>query len=350
MLDDINSTSPPPVPLEVWDGHDRIQYQQFAKNRLTPQQNEYLFLELRETFEAWNAQRDADLETQAIEIVTATLTDDWRRLIGNASRLVETLMLLRVQAELATGQTTTGHAFSSQDDLAAHIGVTARTLRNWLAKDYAGAQWLNCWLSKRTWYVTREDGFKSRGGTLWRVETSPRPCSDRTRAANPSYDALRTPWRSSRDLPGSVALETAELEQRQLENTVVSDKGNFKAGQDNVPHKQGRLLIQVEGQHRDLHLPFELRCFHTGNLPKTPAQAKNAATWGKAEIVAAKLSDVSSTPFWVSMLRRLERAGQGDGVIWSAVGQALEAGRAGTLTRGTVAGYAVGILRRTLKA
>ena len=220
--------------------------------------------------------------------------------------------------------------------------MTARTLRNWLAKDYAGAQWLNCWLSKRTWYVTREDGFKSRGGTLWRVETSPRPCSDRTRAANPSYDALRTPWRSSRDLPGSVALETAELEK-----TVVNDKGNVKALEDNVPYKQGRLSIQVEGQHRDLHRPLELRCFHSGNLPKTPAQATNAATWGKAEIVAAKLSDVSSTPFWVSVLRRLERAGQGDGVIWSAVGQALEAKRSGTLQR-SLGAYAVGVLKRTL--
>ena len=177
------------------------------------------------------------------------------------------------------------------------------------------------------------------------METSPRPCSDRTRAANPSYDALRTPWRSSRDLPGSVALETAELGK-----AVVNDKGNVKALEDNVPQKQGRLFIQIEGQHRDLHRPLELRCFHSGNLPKTPAQAKNAAMWGRAEIVAAKLSDVSSTPFWVSMLRRLERAGQGDGVIWSAVGQALEASRAGVLTRGTVASYAVGILKRTLEA
>ncbi len=344
MLDNINFDLPT-VPLEVWDGHDRIHYQQFAENRLSLEQSEYLFLEQRETFEAWIKQRDAGLETQAREIVGATLTDDWRRLIGNAARLVEALMLLRVQAELTTGQTTTGHAFASQDDLAAHIGVTARTLRNWLSMDYAGAAWLACWVSRRTWYVTREDGFKSRGGTLWRVSLEPRPCSDRTRAANPSYDALRTPWRSSRDLPGCVALEAAELE-----NIVVDNKGNVKAGQDNVPNKQGRLSIQIEGQHRGLHRPLELRCFHSGNLPKTPAQAKNAATWSKAEIVASKLADVSSTPYWVSVLRRLERAGQGDGVIWSAVGQALEASRAGLVTRGTVAGYAVGILKRTLEA
>ena len=344
MLDDVNY-SPPIVPLEVWDGHDRIHYQQFADNRLTLEQSEFLFLEMRETFEAWNAQRDADLETQAIEIVTATLTEDWRRLIGNASRLVEALMLLRVQAELATGQATTGHAFSSQDNLAAHIGVTARTLRTWLSKDYSGAQWLACWISRRTWYVTREDGFKSRGGTLWRVSLEPRPCSDRTRAANPSYDALCTPWRLSRDLPAMVNLERMELE-----DVVASDKGNAKASQDNVPQSQGRLAIQVEGQHRCLYRAFDLRSFHSGNTQPNLARVQQSATWDKAHSVASRLNDAHSTTYWYTRFKQLETAGQGDGVIWSAVGQALEASRAGVLTRGTAAGYAVGILKRTLEA
>lgn len=345
MLNDIKSHDAPPFPLEVWDGHDRIHYQQFAENRLSLEQSEFLFLEMRETFEQWVAHRTARLEARAAQIVAATLTNDWRRLIGNASRLVEALMRLRVQAELATGQTTTGHVFSSQDDLAAHIGVTARTLRNWLSKDYSGAQWLSCWISRRTWYVTREDGFKSRGGTLWRVETEPRPCSDRTRAANPSYDALCTPWRSSRDLPGVVKLERIELE-----DIVVGNKGKSKAGQDNVPQSQRRLSIQVEGQHRCLHRLIDLRSFHSGNTQPSLARVQHSATWDKAHSVASRLNDAHSTTYWYTRFKRLEIAGQGDGVIWSAVGQALEASRAGVLTRGTVASYAVGILKRTLEA
>ncbi|NJK46205.1 MAG: hypothetical protein HC933_19845, partial [Pleurocapsa sp. SU_196_0] len=119
-------------------------FEAFRDNRLTPEQLEFLFLEDRTLLESWmTAKRDA-LEAKARAIITATLTEAWRRLIGPAVQLVETLMLERLTAELETGQGTTGHVFASQDALASRIGITSRTLRNWLSRDYSGSRWLAC--------------------------------------------------------------------------------------------------------------------------------------------------------------------------------------------------------------
>jgi hypothetical protein len=316
-----------------------VTYQQFNSNRLTPEQMEWLYLERPDTLERWIAWKREDASTRAQQTVDATLTEAWRRLIGPAWRLVATLMRLRLEAEFETGSSTTGHVFASQDALAATVGVSARTLRHWLSKDHPGAKYLACWVSRRTWYVTREDGYRSRGGTVWRVSVEPRGTEDLTRAPGVSYDALCTPWRSSADLPGAIPRD---------EDALASNCGNKNAPEEYVPKEQGRLEVQVEGRHRSLHRVTSTRSgFHSGNALPTPARAQFAQAWSKAESVCKRLGDGASTGYWFAQFRALERSGAGDGAIWSAVGQALEARAAGRLTRATAAGYAVGILKRT---
>jgi hypothetical protein len=313
-------------------------FEAFRDNRLTPEQLEFLFLEDRATLESWmTAKRDA-LEAKARAVIASTLTEAWRRLIGPAVQLVEALMLERLTAELEIGRETTGHLFASQDALASKIGVTARTLRNWLSEGYSGSKWLACWISRRTWYVTRSDGFRSRGGTIWRVSLEARSTDDVTPAPRVSYDALRTPWRSAEDLPGAVS------------SVVLDDSGNQKALEENVPKSQGRLEVRVEGKHQVLfHDIFQRSGFHSGNTLPTPARAQFAQAWAKAETVASKLGDRHSTGFWFSQFRALEVAGKGDGAVWSAVAQGLEARASGSL-RSTPGAYAVGILKRSARA
>ncbi len=322
-----------------------LSYEAFRDNKLAAQQLESLFIEDRQTLEKWMGWKREALELKARAIIAATLTPAWRRLVGPASQLLETLMLERVTAELETGQATTGHVFATQDALAAQIGVTARTLRNWLSPEYAGHQWLMCWLDRRTWYMTRQDGNRSRGGTIWRVSLETRSCDDLTRAPKVSYDALRTPWRFAEELPSATgaARGSSELE------AVLDYKGSLIAGEENVPKKTGMVSIQVEGRHRTLFCASSSRSdFHSGNPAPTPARAQFAQAWAKAEVVASRLGDGHSKGFWFKQFRALEVAGKGDGLIWAAVGQGLEARAAGRLTRGTAGGYAVGVLNRTL--
>jgi hypothetical protein len=321
-----------------------VTYGKYERGELPPQDLERLYLENPAMLEQWMSWKRQALELKAKEIVAATLTEDWRRLIGPAAQLVETLMLERLTAELETGSTTTGHVFATQDALAARVGVTARTLRNWLSDRYSGREWLLCWIDRRTWYMTREDGNRSRGGTIWRVSVEARGCSDRTRAPKVSYDALRTPWRTADELPGARASSAIEA--------VLDYKGSSIAPQENVPKRTGMALIQVEGRHRSLfHAPFSRSGFHTGNhspgISPTPARAQFAQAWEKAQIVASKLGDVHSKGYWFKQFRALEIAGRGDAAVWAAVGQGLEARAAGRLTRGTAAGYAVGVLQRS---
>lgn len=323
----------------VPDSALEVSFTNFAANRLSPDQMEWLYLEQRETLERWMEQRREAVEAKASLIVEATLTDAWRRLIGPAWRLVAALMRLRLEAELETGAGTTGHVFASQDALAARVGVTARTLRSWLSADHPGAPYLRCWLAHRTWYITRNDGFRSRGGTLWRVGLEPRGTQDLTPAPAVSYDALRTPWRSADELPAARASSDAEA--------VLDNSGHEKAGEEYVPKKLERLEVRVEGRHLQLCATTSRSDFHSGNSLPNPTRVQFAQAWAKAESVAAKLGDAHSTGFWFAQFRRLEVAGCGDGAIWSAVGQGLEARAAGRLTRATAAGYAVGILRRT---
>ena len=322
-------------------------YEAFKNNTLTPEQMEFLFVENPSTLETWMVWKGAALEMKAKEITAAILTPAWRRLMGPAVQLVETLMHLRLVAELDAGRTTTGHIFATQDALAAEIGVTSRTLRNWLSPEYVGHQWLMCWLDRRTWYMTRQDGNRSRGGTIWRVSLETRSTDDLTRAPKVSYDALRTPWRFAEELPGAsssgAARGSSELE------AVLDYRGSSIAAKENVPKKTGMVSIQVEGRHRSLfHASSSRSDFHSGNHPPTPARAQFAQAWAKAEIVASRLNDLHSKSFWFKQFRALEIAGKGDAAIWAAVGQGLEARAAGRLTRGTAGGYAVGVLNRTM--
>ncbi|NJK43443.1 MAG: hypothetical protein HC933_03510, partial [Pleurocapsa sp. SU_196_0] len=192
--------------------------------------------------------------------------------------------------------------------------MTPRTLRNWLSSEYSGSRWLSCWISRRTWYATRSDGFRCRGGTLWRVSLETKACSDRTAAPKPSYEALRTPWRSYQELPGFA----------RLEDSVADDKGISTDPEKNVPKEAGRLEIRVEGRHQTLFLGFDPRCFlNSGNTLPSAARARNSSTWLKAEAVAKRLNDRSSTAFWFKQFRSLESANLSDGAVWSAVGQAF---------------------------
>jgi hypothetical protein len=187
--------------------------------------------------------------------------------------------------------------------------------------------------------VTRSDGFRSRGGTIWRVSLEARSTDDVTPAPRVSYDALRTPWRSAEDLPGAGS------------SLVPDDTGNTSTSKEYVPRSQGRLEVRVEGKHQVLFHDIFSRCgFHSGNTLPTPARAQFAQAWAKAETVASRLGDAHSTGFWFGQFRSLEIAGKGDGAVWSAVAQGLEARAAGRLQRSTAAGYAVGILKRSARA
>lgn len=323
-----------------------VTYGEFRDNQLSPEQLEWLFLEDRQTLETWMTWKREALEMKARAVIKATLTPAWRRLIGPAAQLVEALMLLRLVAELETGQTTTGHVFATQDALAAEIGVTARTLRNWLSSEYTGRQWLECWLDRRTWYVTRADGNRSRGGTLWRIVVETKSTDDQTKAPRVSYDALRTPWRSAEELPGA---SSAGKGVEALE-AVLDYNGSSIAPEENVPKKTGMLSIRVEGRHQSLFRVSDSRSgFHTGNgVPITPARAQFAQAWAKAELVASRLGDGHSKGFWFKTFRALEVAGKGDSAVWAAVAQGLEAQAASRIVRGTAAGYAVGVLCRTV--
>jgi hypothetical protein len=314
-------------------------YGQSQPRDLSAQEQEQLFLESPQAWEQWHTWKRQALEMRAKEIIKATLTEDWRRLIGPAARLVEALMLERIGAELETGSSTTGHVFATQDALAARVGVTSRTLREWLSDRYAGRQWLECWVQRRTWYMSREDGNRSRGGTLYRISLETKLCSDRTPAPKVSYDALRTPWRSWDELPGARASSALDA--------VLDNTGSSIAGEENVPKKTGMAFIRVEGRHQGLfHATSSRSGFHTGSAP-TPARAQFAQAWEKAQLVASRLNDQHSKGFWFRQFRALEVAGKGDAAVWAAVGQGLEAQAARRLTRGTAAGYAVGVLQRS---
>lgn len=349
----ISRAPPPPEPrkpvkLKVSHGGTKITYDDFAQAKLSFEQQQFMLEFHSDDLEQWMAVKLEHDRTKTQAIIKATLTEDWRRLIGRAWRLVATLLEVRLEAELLIGQQGSGHVFATQADLAARVGITERTLRNWMNSSYAGKQWLECWLTKRTIYVTREDGYKSRSGTLWRVSSAPKSCTDLTPAPKPSLEALRTTWRENYELPqANVQRQRAELEdvRRQHGNT-----GNQNSSQENVPKKQGRSTIRAEPSDIRLNPTCHPRSeTHSGNSAPTAARAMYAGTWHKAETIASKLDDTKSVPYWFKQLRRLERAQASDAAVWSAVGQACEVRDSGAL-RKTAGAYARGILIRTASA
>ena len=341
-----------PIRLEVAHGDHKITYDDFAKAKLSFEQQQFMLEFQSADLELWMNVKIAHDRTKTQAIIKATLTEDWRRLIGRAWKLVSTLLELRLEAELLVSQQGSGHVFATQADLAVRVGVTERTLRNWMSQRYAGRQWLECWVSKRTIYVTRDDGYKSRSGTLWRVSSNPKSCIDLTPAPKPSLEALQTVWRSACELPqASLERELTLLENlRQSGKTQLGNTGNAKGSQENVPKKQGKLNIKVELSDIRLNSTCHPRLeAHSGNRAPTVARSLHAGTWHKAETIASRLGDIQSVPYWFKTLRRLERAQHSDTAVWSAVGQACEVRDSGQL-RKTAGAYARGILIRTANA
>ena len=341
-----------PVKLEVNHGATTITYDDFAQAKLSFEQQQLLLEFHSADLERWMEVKREHDRTKTQAIIKATLTPDWRRLIGRAWKLVATLLELRLEAELLVSQQGSGHAFATQADLAARVGVTERTLRNWMNPSYSGKQWLECWVTKRTIYVTREDGYKSRSGTLWRVSSNAKSCADLTPAPKPSLEALATTWRESDDLPQArLERELALLEENSgLYSNQLGNTGNATGSQENVPQNQGRFNIKVELCDVRLNSTCHPRSeAHSGNRAPTAARVLHANTWHKAETIASRLDDTKSVPYWFKTLRRLERAQHSDTAVWSAVGQACEVRDSGNL-RKTAGAYARGILIRTASA
>lgn len=341
-----------PVKLEVNHGATTITYDDFAKAKLSFEQQQFMLEFHSAALEQWMAVKLEHDRVKTQAIISATLTEDWRRLIGRAWKLVATLLELRLEAELLVGEQGSGHIFATQADLAARVGVTERTLRNWLSQRYAGWSWLECWVSKRTIYVTREDGYKSRSGTLWRVSSTPKSCVDLTPAPKPSLQALQTAWRSACELPqASLQRELTLLEENaHPSSNLPANTGNLNSSQENVPQRQGRFNIKVELSDVRLQSTRHPRSeAHTGNRGPNSARAIHANTWHKAETIASKLGDTQSVAYWFKTLRQLERVQHSDAAVWSAIGQACEVRDSGNL-RKTAGAYARGILMRTTSA
>ena len=108
-----------PVKLEVPHGATTITYDDFAKAKLTFEQQQFMLEFHSAALEQWMAVKLEHDRVKTQAIISATLTEDWRRLIGRAWKLVATLLELRLEAELLVGEQGSGHIFATQADLAA---------------------------------------------------------------------------------------------------------------------------------------------------------------------------------------------------------------------------------------
>ncbi len=298
-----------------------------------------LFDEFQRTFPA---QLEA-AQTKARVLADALLTDAWKRLIGPAWKLLHALMVETATSNLlfAPGE----HVFSSLEDVGRLAGVSKRTVQRWLGDSYEGRAWLECWLRRRTIYMTREDGLPCRAGTVFRVSLEARATHDQTPAPRPRLEALKAKWRLPWELP-----EARQTRNQDLENPVSELKCHSKAGTITFPVKQGMLFnpVQVEGKDV-IFFPLTLNSNKCQNpkavwkpIPSTSG-ALYATAAAKAESACERLGDYHSWAFWFSQYRR---AGESDGHVWAAIAQGLEKRSRGELKRATAAGYAVGVLRK----
>ncbi len=226
--------------------------------------------------------------------------------------------------------------------------MSERTVQRWLSRGYKGRSWLEAWVSRRTLYMTRDDGLPCRAGTVFRVSLEAKPTHDRTPAPRPRLEALKAKWRFAWELPQARAEENPDLE-----NTVLELKRHEKLGTITFPVKQGMLPIRVQIEGRDLELVKMDDSTLNSSTRQTPSSGLTrklsassvlfAEAAAKAETVCSRLNDAHSWAFWFSQYRQ---AGENDGHIWAAVGQGLEKKERGELKRVTAAGYAVGVLRK----
>jgi hypothetical protein len=316
-------------------------------------------------------------ELKAAQTSDALLTETWKRLIGPAWRLVATLQLeiLTSTYVYQPGQ----HAHTTLKDLAALIGVSERTLQRWVSKKYKGAKYLRVWLSWRTQYMRREDDLPCKSGTIFRLNLEPNPTHDLTPARNVKLEALKAPWRLIEDLPANQpslkaeeALEPSELESAQAlecesdtaETTifpVFMNSRHEKTGVKTFPQGREGFKTKIRVEGRDVNLATDALISNSRHdssqleeLRKAQVMARlscssvhHTEALAKAESVAARLNDKHSTVFWYKQFRQALTTGKGEGAIWAAVSNALEARDRG-LVRGRTGAYAVGVLNRAV--
>ena len=304
---------------------------------------------IEENFEEFKASFPAQLEaaqTRATTLADALLTDAWKRLIGPAWKLPYALIV-----EMATSNALFKpgeHLFSSLQDIARLSGVSERTVQRWLSPSYKGRAWLGAWISRRTLYMTRDDGLPCRAGTVFRVSLGPKPTHDKTPVPRPRLEALKAKWRFAWDLPQAQAQTDSGLE-----NTVLELKRHKMQGTITFPVKQEMFPIRVQIEGRDLELPttddFTLNSNTRHDLSSawkrklSASSALFADAAARADTVCERLDDRHSWAFWFMQFRR---AGEADTQIWAAVGLGLEKRSRGELKEVTAAGYAVGVLRK----
>jgi hypothetical protein len=311
-------------------------------------------------------------ETKAAQTSEALLTETWKRLIGPAWRLVATLQLEMLTSAYVyqPGQ----HAHTTHKDLAIQIGVSERTVQRWLSKKYKGAQYLNVWLSWRTQYMRREDDLPCKSGTIFRLNLEPNPTHDLTPARKVRLEALKAPWRLIEDLPmnqpnlkAAEALEPSEVEPDLDADTtqteflpVFMNSRHEKTGVKTFPQSREGFKAKIRVEGRDVNLATDALISNSRQdsrqleeLRKAQVMARlstssvhHCEALSKAESVAARLNDKHSTVFWYKQFRQALTTGKGEGAIWAAVSNALEARDRG-LVRGRTGAYAVGVLNRT---
>ncbi len=302
---------------------------------LSPGQLNSLFLASIESLETREQAAISQSEAVADELIHAT----WRRLIGPAWRLIRALLVLRLKYSIL-GHESGEHLHATNADLAVLVGVGLRTVERWLSPQYAGKRWLDIWISRRVHYTTRSDGLPCCDGQVFRLTLEPRSPAEELPARRPTLAALRTNWRYPEEFEQgkTLVVENDRHKKADLISFRLKRKGN-------------PLQIKADGFHVSLlklssdSLVFNDR--HSGK-PPTLGTLRSSDAWSKAGVVAERLGDRGSEAFWCKQFRRTQREESfTEGMIWRAVGLALEARSSGSL-RGSPARYAVGVLKRAV--
>lgn len=323
-----------------WTPQESLKLRQLNGERV-----ELLLEETRETFPAQleHARERAALLTDAL------LTDAWRRLIGPAWKMLHALMSELLEARsLFDGDAE--HVFATAEGVAARAGVSKRTVQRWCAKDYAGREYLECWMAKRRLYMTRTDGLPCTAGTVFRLSVAPIALDDRTPCKRPTLEAMKAPWRLADELPEAVkvrALEDGFSFSPNERQEMTADKTFPKSTEC-----FGLWTIKVQGRELSKSL-FTLNSNERQfpNPLSTISKLSRSSVWHaeayhRAVLVCDRLKDHASQVFWYTQFRKALVNGQSDAHIWAAVSQALEMSEKNAIRR-TRGAYAVGILQRT---
>ena len=110
--------------------------------------------------------------------------------------------------------------------------------------------------------------------------------------------------------------------------------------------------LRVEGEHLigklQGTLNFNTRHAFQPRVDFSKAGVFDSQAWDRAGTVCEKLGDFHSRAFWYGQFKTAIGAGS-DMHLWATVSQALEMYKLRQIKKATVAGYAVGILKRSSK-